>query len=206
MASDRKRIFKEAKAAAGGSVDKLIEYLKSRPFKVYFDKSGNITYFGQDDVDPINNWKTHAFSQDQLEILKDADTNKYVVVKDKIVDNVYSIQPKTFEMTKRTVTFLEEIISVDDSDVICELSRETISFRFSKNLRRRIGESKPSTPALTFYLTAKNDPHWLFKKFSVPTDKLLTKKISYKLGLDVEISSLSLYTKKVFDTYTLNVL
>lgn len=207
MISERKKKFLAAKKEAGGSVSALVESLKNRPYKLFFDKSGNITYFGQETFDVPESWETYNFSQEQLAVLKNADTSKYIIYKDKLVENLYSIRPKTFEISQRTISFLEEVLGNEmDGDVLCEITKDKVSFRFSKQLRNRIGESSLTAKNMVFYLTAKNDPHWLFKKITVPTERLLKKKITYAAELDIDLRTLSLYTRKIFDSYTLRVL
>jgi len=199
--------FKELKEKLGGDVASIMKYKAELPYKIYFDDQGNITYFGNSDVTPEDTWLTHDFTQDQLDVLKKHGTRKYFIHKDKIIDNLYSVQPRTYELTKRVVLHLEEIdISNEESDINCELHKDKIKIYLGEKIKNNIGKSSISAKTLYFYLTAKKDPHWLFETIEVPTDQLLHDDFAFDIQLEDRKESLSLYTKKIFDSYTLKIL
>lgn len=207
MVSDRKKRFLEFKKIAGGSVKDIVEMKKNSPYRVYFDSTGKIKYFGNQQIDVDPEWLTYDFTQEQLSVLKEGKIQEYVIVKDKLLDNLYSIQVKTQEIKKRKQRHLEEIqVSDQNADIICELYTDKISFKMSRALKNKVGNNPIGTKYVTFYVTAKGDPHWLFRRIVIPTQALLNKKISVKDDFGDERENLSVYTKKVFDSYALKML
>jgi hypothetical protein len=195
------------KSQMGDTVEEILKFKQDRPYRVYFDQRGEITYFGNDDIKIDPEWLTHDFTPDQLSVLQNAKTEKFCVVKDRLIDNLYSIQTKTYEVTHRKQQHLEEINQdILNADIVCEMHDDKICFTMGSALRSQIGQSKLSVKTLTFYLTAKGDPHWLFKRLVVPADRMLKKKIVFKTNIKAHKDDLSIYTKKVFDTYALKVL
>ena len=94
----RKKRFLAEKDKAGGA-EKLMENLKERDWQLWFDKHGEIVCFTQqEDVLPNKDWLSHDFSQDQLKILVDnqTDINKYWIKVDPHVDNLYSIEAVSY--------------------------------------------------------------------------------------------------------------
>lgn len=200
--------FAEMKERLGGNVSSIMKHISSLPYKIYFTETGEITYFGNsENVEVMSYWHTHEFTQEQLAILKDVDVSKYYVRKDKLVDNLYSIEQKTFELKKRTQQHLEEITKhIEEADLNCELHKDRISFYLGKDIKKQIGDSDLNAKNLRFFITAKGDPHWLFKSITIPTEKILKRKISVRVDINEDRNNLSVYTKKAFDTYALKVL
>ena len=109
----RKKRFLAEKEKAG-SAEKLMENLKERDWHLWVDKNGEIVCFTQQtDVLPNKDWLSHDFSQDQLKILVDnqTDINKYWIKVDPHVDTLYSIAVKSIEniFLDSEKDFLDEI-------------------------------------------------------------------------------------------------
>jgi hypothetical protein len=212
QALERKKRRAEIKEEAG-NIRKLRRSLLTREWRVWFDHDGNIITFTQSDLEPKENWNTHDFTQDQLQILVGKDTGRYVVVKDKEIDNLYSIQVRTdnfYKLDKNS--FLAEIKDFEkETDyyaVLCTLSKDCFNVALNTDIKAEYTNIKPKDAIkegsrnLVFYLTAWKDPHIFLEEISVSLEDLLINN-----SVDVKISGtpdqFSVYTKKLFQEYKL---
>ena len=53
---------------------------------------------------------------------------------------------------------------------------------------------------MIFYITAKNDPSFLFQTVTIPLDTLLQKQ-KFEFDIDSDIDHYSIFTLKLFDNY-----
>jgi hypothetical protein len=206
---ERKKRFLEAREEAGG-FDNLINNLKNRPYRVYFTEDGEIVCFTQEEVSANDDWLTYEFSQDQLEILKERGTSNYRVVKDPMVDNVYTIEIKTQAYTETFVDeFLIEIAEEhanSHADIYCKVNKNQLIIWMDDNTKKLYAGIDPVSATmkgkriLCIYITAKNDPYCLFQQHFVSICDLL-KNQHIVLTNNSDFSDHSLYTRKVFDNY-----
>lgn len=212
LAQQRRERFLANKQKAGGDANGLIEEYKSRPWKLFFDDQGVIQCFTQDTNHQVDaDWKTHDFSQDQLEILKDKDLRKYMVFADPKVDNLYSIQLRPLEdvYLPTTADFLSEVEYKPENqhwEVSCCINKDILTVQLNDSVKQEykdvypISATRNGARILRFYITAHKDPHIMYEYKNVSLSELLTEhSVSYNLGDNLE--HCSIYTNKVFDNY-----
>lgn len=206
---ERKKRFLEAREKAGGAAQ-LQEQEMNKPYKLYFDSAGEIVCFTKEDVEPHEDWLTHDFAQEQLSILLENGTNNYHVVKDPLVDNLYSIELKTYAFTE---SFVEDYLlevgdnDVDDSDIFCEVTKDHLKIWFSEKTKKLYEGIDPFSATmkgkriLPFYVTAKNDPYNLFQKHFVSISELIENDV-VTLTNNGDFRNFSVYTRRIFVKYT----
>lgn len=209
----RKQRFAQAKEDAGGVVN-LIDKIKTRPYKIYFNEYGEIVYFSQEDVEPNENWLTHDFTQDQLKILIGKELSKYIVKIDEKVDNLYNIEVKTIETiyTDQEKDFLAEIEynKAAKYDVKVVITAEnTLDVSLSNSAKEPYKDLYPISATvkgqrlLKFFITQEGDPHIMYHYEIISLAELITEsKVSRQLPADLR--HCSVYTVKLFDKYQRN--
>ena len=210
-AEARRKRFMKSKDQSGGSAEQLMKNLKSRPWRLFFDDDGIIQCFTQDPtIEPNADWKTHDFSQDQLEILIDNDIRKYHVVNDQKVDNVYSIELKPLQSVKLPDVddFLSEVTDEHSKDyeVKCSIVKDQLTVTLSDAVKEDYSDVYPVSATrngyriLRFYITRQHDPHVMYEYKHVSiSDLLINESVTMKLGMNLE--HCSIYTNKIFDKY-----
>lgn len=208
----RRQRFLAAKEAAGGTAGALIRSNANKPAYVYFDDSGNILCVTTDaDIETLPHWThKHEFTQEQVEILKGKNHNLFYVKQDPLVENLFSIENRSIE--SQYVTVEEEFLSLvaaektSSYDIKCSLNSTQLTITAHKNLIKKYEGIAPSNMVakgkkiLKFYITAKNDPHFMFQTVNISLANLVTAgEISIKTTED--FSQCSIYTPKVFDKY-----
>ena len=211
-ALERKKRFRAIKEKANGDISAVRRDVMFRPYRLYFDKSGTIVAFTQDEnVQVREGWFTHAFTQDQLEILKGKNTAKYVIVQDPKESNVFSIEARKIEsyVVNAANTFLYHVYENNPSaDLECVFNGEQLTLTLSDTVKSEYAEIEPALARINnrhilyFYLTAPNDPHILFHEIVLEFAELLTNN-SVTIDLDDDYTGCGLYTKKTFTTYSL---
>tara|TARA_R110001606_G_scaffold379613_1_gene539741 strand:- start:1438 stop:2160 length:723 start_codon:yes stop_codon:yes gene_type:complete len=210
-ALDRKKRFLASKEKAGG-IDKLVQNNKEKDWKIYFNQTGDIVCFTQNEVDVKEDWKTYAFSQEQLQILIDNkdELAKYTINVDPAVDNLYSIQLKEINSiyTDSEKEFLNEIdygkstsfdikVAVNSAELVVTLSNK------SKEVYKDvypISATVSGQRLLKFFLTAEHDPHVMFHYEIISLAELITEKKVVR-QLPGDLRHCSVYTVKLFDKY-----
>lgn len=211
-AAERRRKFLEAKEQSGGSAEQLIESQKNLPWTLYFDSAGNIQCFtNQPEFVPNSDWLTHDFTQDQLEILKDKDHRKYMVVIDPKVENLYHIQLRPLDdvYIPSSRDFLTEVEYSDadsDYEIRCKIKDKQLIVSLHTDIKAEYADIYPISATrngariLRFYVTEPHDPHVMYEYKTVSLADLLThESVVRELGDDLE--HCSLYTNKIFDKY-----
>lgn len=210
----RKKKFAQIKAEAGNNIRTLRKTLAEREWRVWFFENGEIITFTQDhELVPKENWLTYDFTQEQLSILIGKNINEYVVKKDPLVDNLYSIEVKTIEksVVSAEQNFLIEIVEnrIETFDVLCELFEDRMNITLNNQVLDSYKEIDPEKATVNqrkkfiFYFTAKNDPHILLAQHSVYLKDLLTEK-TVTVNFNDVFSECSVYTKKLFNNYKLS--
>jgi len=209
-AEERRLKFLEAKKAAGGSARDLMKQVEARPYMVYFDDAGNILCVTKEDVIPEPSWSnSHEFTWEQVRILEGKNINLFYVKKDQFVDNLYSIESRPTEKIHVSADndFLYLITeNVSTPDITCSLSPTEFTVTLSDNMLDKYSKIDKSQIAingkkiLKFFLTAKNDPHFMLTTISVALPNLVEKK-TISFSLPDNYSQCSIYTSKVFDKY-----
>ena len=208
----RRQRFLEAKANAGGTAADLIKQNSNTPARIYFDEQGTILCVTTDiDTESMTHW-THYydFTREQVSILKNKNHNLFYIKQDPLVENLYSIESKPVESLY--VTADEEFLSIVETkktknyDIECKLTANTLKILPSKQLVKKYQGIDPSNmvargkKVLKFYLTAKNDPHFMFMTVNVGLAKLISSG-SVEFNTDSDLSQCSIYTLKTFDKY-----
>ena len=152
----------------------------------------------------------HDFTQEQLKILIDKNTAKYVVNKDPNVENLYSIEVRKVEATyfDADSNFLYNIENhkSDVYEVLCELSESTLTVTLNTDIKEQYRDvdvekaQRGNAKHLCFFVTTPNDPHFLFQEIVIPLSDLL---INNNVTVELENPRIrcSLFTKKIFNTY-----
>lgn len=209
-AEERKKRFLENKQGAGGA-QALIDNQKNKPYRVYFNDAGDIMCFTRDENQEISEeWHTHDFTQDQLQILKEKDLTRFRVKKDEKVDNLFSIELRPLETVYVSADedFLYEIKPSDDKkyDIAVSVTEEHLVISLHKNVKKSykgvypISATVKGSRLLKFYVTAKNDPHEMYHYSVVSLADLLSND-QVKVDLDDDLREYSVFTNKLFDTY-----
>jgi len=208
----RRLRFIAAKEAAGGTAGALIKANSNKPATVYFDETGTILCVTTDeDVEVLSHWTNkHEFTQDQVEILKGKNHNLFYVKQDPLVDNLFSIESRSVE--SQYVAAEEEFLSLVEPaktssyDIKCKLTATEFTVTAHKNLIKKYSDVEPSNMVakgkkiLKFYITAKNDPHFMLKTVNVSLANLITSE-EIEIKTDTDYSQCSIYTTKAFDKY-----
>ena len=209
----RRKKFLAEKEKAGGA-DALIENLKARPYRLYFNKSGEIVCFTQDeDVIVHESWMTHDFSQEQLSILKGKDLSRYRVRVDPLVDNLYSIEVNTIATTytEAEKDFLSEVeySKAAAYDIRCAITETHFEVGLSNRSKEVYKDIYPISATingqrlLKFFITSEHDPHIMYHYEIVSLAELITEdKVVRQLPGDLR--HCSVYTVKLFDKYQRN--
>jgi len=212
-ALEKKKKFAELKEKAGSARavqrDKLLS-----PYRLYFDKEGNIISLTKESntININDAWLTHDFEQDQIQILKGKNLARYIVVQDPNVDGVYSIELKNLD---------QKVINVDNSflyhleksnndsenfEILCTMSPKNLVVQLTNTVKEEYREvdaakaKRKNQKVLYFYITAPNDPHVLFQEIEIQLKELLINN-EVNIELQKNVSGCSLYTKKIFDKY-----
>ena len=210
-ALDRKKRFLAEKKKAGNIQD-LMDSQKEKDWTIYFNEHGDIVCLTQNEVEVKDNWKTYAFSQEQLQILIDNkdDLAKYCINVDPSVDNLYSIQLKeiTSIYTESEKEFLNEIeygrstsfdikVAVNSSELVITMSNKT---KEPYKDVYPISATIQGQRLLKFFLTAEHDPHVMFHYEIISLAELITEKKVVR-ELPADLRRCSVYTVKLFDKY-----
>lgn len=210
-AEERKKRFLEAKAAAGGA-DQLMLQQKNKPYRLYFNDTGDIMCFTNDDGIHIQEgWETHDFTQPQLQILREKDLTRFRVKKDPKVDNLFSIELRPLEtiFISADQDFLFEIKphqKIENPDIKCSITKTQLVVTLSKTVKAEykgvypISATVNGSRLLKFYVTAENDPHDMYHYSVISLADLLANK-QVKVDLDDDLRKYSVFTNKLFDTY-----
>ena len=204
----RRQRFLAAKEAAGGT-DALINSNKNKLVRIFFDDAGTILCITTDaDINVLPIWtKYHDFTQEQVSILKNKNHNLFYVKQDPLVDNLYSIENKPIESVYVTADsdFLSLVDYGNTYDIACSIKDSVFTIIMHKDQidmyknihsNNRIAKGKK---VLKFYITAKNDPHFLFDTVNVQLSQLVDKKtLDFKIK---HAEDCSIYTIKLFDNY-----
>lgn len=211
QALERKKRRQEL-VANSGSHRKLRQEKQSRPWRVYFTEQGEIITFTQEEnIDVKEDWLTYDFKQEQLEVLIGKNVRKYMVVKDRYVDNLYSIEIKKesfYEIDANLEYLIELVPTHDDSDysLLCTISEDHFNLSLHPSVVEQYMYINPNDATvenkkiLNFFITLPKDPHVLLQEIKVPLVDLLTQK-EYSVKLDSNGLKSSVYTKKLFQSY-----
>ena len=187
-----------------------MKQVEAKPYMVYFDDAGNILCVTKEDIIPEPSWSnSHEFTWEQVRILEGKNINLFYVKKDQFVDNLYSIESRPTEKIHVSAEndflyLITENVSVPD--ITCSLSPTEFTVTLSDNMLDKYSKIDKSQIAingkkiLKFFLTAKNDPHFMLTTISVALPNLVEKK-TISFSLPDNYSQCSIYTSKVFDKY-----
>jgi len=207
-AIDRKNRFLEEKKSVS-SVKELVKHKVEQPFTLWFNSEGDILSFSQNEIAPRNGWYTYDFEPEQLSVLYNG-THNYIVVKDQLVENKYSIQRKVLEeqLISKEEYFLHEVpfVRVSPRGIRLELTKNHLKIALDTNIKQLYEGISPvkatakSQRTFEFYITKTGDPHILYDQGSVYFSQLLTSDV-VKIKLNKQLpKEVSIYTKKLFES------
>lgn len=210
-AEERRLKFLAAKEAAGGSLTALMRQVENRPYTVYFDDDGTIFCVTREEIVPEESWTNqHTFTWEQVRILDGKNTNLFYVKKDQFVDNLYSIESRPTENihVSAAADFLFLIsYNVADADLACSIQDKKFTVSLSDKILEKYKDLKKDQIAingkkiLKFFITAENNPHFMFETVTIALPNLVEKQI---IAIDLKENyqnQCSVYTAKVFDKY-----
>lgn len=213
--ADRRKKFRELKQKAG-NIYALRRQALDEQYRLFFDEEGTILTLTKDpDIKVKEHWLTHDFTQDQLEILKGKNTNRYIVKKDPNIDNLYSIEMRKTEAVvlnadNKFLSKLEIDEEQRDFEILCTHNGNNFKVALNNYVREEYRDvdpnliSRSNRKVLFFYFTAPNDPHVLFEEVEVNIRDIVLED-SVNITLTEDLTGCSIYTKKIFDTYKLIV-
>lgn len=209
QALGRAKRFVKAKAEAG-SYAELVAQKQRQKILVYFDYQGNIHGISRQEI-PDFPFKSYAFAQDQLEIMKGKSSDQFLVKQDKKHSDIYHLEARPVEQpfTRTDDMFLSEVKYGEDKDyeVRVEVLKDALVVTLHTEVMRdylAIPLEKVTTAKgqkmLRFYFTAKSDPHFMIHCAEVSVEKLVENK-QVKVELDTDLRQCSVFTPKAFDKY-----
>jgi|TARA_R110001606_G_C15268550_1_gene639245 hypothetical protein len=209
-AEERRQRFLKIKEEFTDTND-LIRSMTERDVNIYIDKKGNILSASHGDMGHIenDNIKKIIFTKEQAGILKNADLSKYMIVTDPIHDTVHTIQVKQVEERyTKTTDFLEKIEKSKSKsyDISVNLKNKLLNIKLSKKNKKKyegVETHKASINSIrqfTFYITAENDPHYMYHTCRVSLKDLLENDV-VELPLPAELTHCDVYTMKIYDKY-----
>lgn len=176
---------------------------------VFFDGSGTITKISSRTTD--EDVGTQAIFE--LEDVKPFLTGEfrfsdYIVMKSSLALK-FEIKKKTPALSHRSVVHqVSKIISCNDADIVLNYKDNIVSIMASDKLLAN--QSMEEVNSLVsnmrdhqFFVTFKDQPNFIIDTLAVPFSGLLVSGIKYEFKLSYPKDKISIYTKKYFNTYSL---
>ena len=202
QALTRKKKFREIKEKVG--LEQLHFDSLYKETKVYFDNTGEITCITQDkNFQPESDWLTYDFTPEELEMVSENVSSSGFSVYN--VDDVYAIVKSSTRMPLG-ITQGPDLVQVEsnaDADVVLSVKDTEIFVTATPALQKTIKDNKmkiDNVRVLSFYVTEKNNPHFMIYNFYVPLMDLANQE-SVKIPCDDDFTEYSIYTKPVLDSY-----
>jgi len=192
-----------------GSLDSLQKYIKDLKWNLWFDDVGNIVSMSKEPNSELDkNYQVTQFTNEQVKILKDKNWNLYRIVSDKFNNTVKFIEAKPIETEKVSSeeVFLYQIDNLKSRsyDLKFTVSKQKCTVIPSKKVLKNYSNVSDAVikgrKTMIFYITAKNDPSFLFQTVTIPLDTLLQKQ-KFEFDIDSDIDHYSIFTLKLFDNY-----
>lgn len=172
--------------------------------KVYFDNTGEITCITQDkNFEPDPDWLTYDFTPEELEMVSENVSGSRFSVFN--VDGIYEIVQSSTKMPMG-ITQGPDLVKVEetaDADVVLSVRDTEIIVTATPELQKIIkdnGMKIENVRVLSFFVTQKNNPHFMIYNFYVPLMDLANQE-SVKIPCDEDFTEYSIYTKPVLDSY-----
>ena len=172
--------------------------------KVYFDNTGEITCITQDkNFEPDPDWLTYDFTPEELDMVSENVSGSRFSVYN--VDGIYEIVQSTNKMPVG-ITQGPDLVKVEetaDADVVLRVKDTEIIVSATPELQKIIkdnGMKIENVRVLSFFVTQKNNPHFMIYNFYVPLMDLANQE-SVKIPCDDDFTDYSIYTKPVIDSY-----
>ena len=180
-------------------------------FYVYFDDTGQIlSISGRKDTTSQHRFTTFP-REEVIEFMEGIKSMANYYISENRKTGKVRIQEKiTNEITVQTLDtklYKIEPLTKDNFDV--KIIHKNDSLQFKLNAKKRedlLGDASDVTvngaTTLDFFITAKNDPHFLKKHISINIAEFIKQDldIEYKQDLDI-----SIYTKRVYEDYCYEV-
>tara|TARA_B100001057_G_scaffold500643_1_gene616828 strand:+ start:2705 stop:3358 length:654 start_codon:yes stop_codon:yes gene_type:complete len=205
----RRRFLKEKNKFS--NFNQLVKHHKEKDQTVWFDNEGNILQISADyKRKKTVKEKSAVFTKEQLGILEGKDVNLYRVVQDAEIETVFTIDLKPLEspFVENDKEFLQLIPKSKSKvyDVKITLKKDKFTVKLHNKIIKKYKDIEPGLAVangkkvLKFYLTSKNDPHFMDTTLNFNlSDLLKQKEITKKLSKNLD--QCSIYTIKLFDKY-----
>ena len=208
----RKQRFLEAKQELGGTIQDVTKHFESLDWTLWHEEDGTIVSMSKEPNEDLDsNYEVATFSNEQIAILENKNTNMYRIVTDPKNKHVKYIQVRPVEV-ERIATEDFYLYQVDkpnkkrNYDIKITLSKTTLTISAHANLIKQYDDVDLSSAIIKgrkiipFYITSKNDPSFMLHHINLSLENLLiNKEVVFELPEDY--TGASVFTLKLFDNY-----
>lgn len=202
-ALERSSRFRDFKQDQG--IDAVIFDTLFPDTRVYFNKQGEITCLTQDvNLKPDPDWLTYDFTAQEITLVSGGTgLSKFHVVKvgrgyeiilSTLKPAIGIVQGNDLTLVKESVDNPQISVCVRTDSIVVSASTEVVT-ELSKDIC-----AYTDNKVLSFYVTLKDNPHYMVYNFYVPLRDLANKG-NVKIPMEDNFSLNSIYTKPVFDSY-----
>jgi len=207
----RKQRFLETKQEHGGSIKDVTKHFEDLDWTLWHEEDGTIVSMSKEpNEDLSSNYEVATFSNEQIAILQNKNTNMYRIDTDPKNKHVKYIQVRPVEVEKvSTEDFY--LYQVDNQskrvyDIKLSMSKTTLTITAHANIIKEYDDVEISNAIrkgrkiIPFYITTKNDPSFMLHYINLSMEELLeNKQVVYDMPEDYR--GASVFTLKLFDNY-----
>jgi|TARA_R110002074_G_scaffold255262_1_gene427739 hypothetical protein len=207
----RKKRFTDAKAEHGGDVAGLQKHIESLDWNLWHEEDGTIISLSKEWNEQLaEKYETAKFSNEQVNILIDKNWNLYRIRTDKHNKHVKFIEVRPVVIDKIS-TENDFLFQVDKNskakyDIKLSLSSKALTVTAHKDFLEKYAEIDIADAVIngrkqvTFYLTSKNDPSFMFHTITISLYDILNSSKVVK-ETETDFRGCSIFTLKLFDNY-----
>jgi hypothetical protein len=207
----RKQRFLETKQEHGGSIKDVTKHFEDLDWTLWHEEDGTIVSMSKEPNEELSkNYEVATFSNEQIAILRNKNTNMYRIDTDPKNKHVKYIQVRPVEVEKvSTEDFY--LYQVDNQskrvyDIKLSMSKTTLTITAHANIIKEYDDVEISSAIrkgrkiIPFYITTKNDPSFMLHYINLSMEELLeNKQVVYDMPEDYR--GASVFTLKLFDNY-----
>tara|TARA_Y100000389_G_C17423076_1_gene497913 strand:+ start:221 stop:886 length:666 start_codon:yes stop_codon:yes gene_type:complete len=206
----RKKRFVESKELHGGSKG-LAEHLDSLDWNLWHEEDGTIISLSKEWNEQLaDKYETAKFNNEQVAILIDKNWNLYRIRTDKHNKHVkfIEVRPVIIDKINTENDFLFQVDKNSKAtyDIKISLSSKAFTVTAHKDFLEKYEEIDIDDAVIsgrkqvTFYLTSKNDPSFMFHTITISLYDILNSTTVVK-ETDTDFRGCSIFTLKLFDNY-----
>ena len=206
----RKKRFVESKELHGGSKG-LAEHLDSLDWNLWHEEDGTIISLSKEWNEQLaDKYETAKFNNEQVAILIDKNWNLYRIRTDKHNKHVkfIEVRPVVIDKINTENDFLFQVDKNSKAtyDIKISLSSKAFTVTAHKDFLEKYEEIDIDDAVIsgrkqvTFYLTSKNDPSFMFHTITISLYDILNSTTVVK-ETDTDFRGCSIFTLKLFDNY-----